>query len=248
MSWLSDRTGIHLNLRPLAPIAGAAIGSVIPGLGTAWGAGLGRGLDDLAHGDSVGQSLKEGALAGGTSYLGGKALAQLRSAFSPGSGTGAGAAAAPGEAPIQAAAPVTQAPIAPPADAPIMGEPGWPGASAMSALGGQRPDGGAMSSLGHAFGSIGKFAADHPNAIGQGLQGLGGIAGSSSENRLRNAQAAQLQQQTLMADEQRKRDLARAQAFGPLAQQLMGNLQNIYSSNTYGGGGVAGNPYAPKQP
>lgn len=59
MSWVSDRTGIHLgNIG--APV-GAAIGSIIPGVGTALGAALGQGLGALGSGKSVGQAAVQGA-------------------------------------------------------------------------------------------------------------------------------------------------------------------------------------------
>lgn len=74
MSWLSDRTGIHINLKPVAPAIGAIIGSAVPGVGTALGAGLGRTLSGLGNGESVGKAALGGVLAGGgASVLGGLA-------------------------------------------------------------------------------------------------------------------------------------------------------------------------------
>lgn len=57
----------------LAPIAGAALGSIIPGVGTAIGASIGSGLNS---GIKTGNPLS-GALAAGGSYLGGKVLGGL---------------------------------------------------------------------------------------------------------------------------------------------------------------------------
>lgn len=222
MSWLSDRTGIHLNLRPLAPIAGGALGGLLGGpAGAAWGSGLGRGLDDLAHGQNIGQSLKEGALTGGATYLGGKALQQLGGMFQPSS------------APLP-----TNTQYTPGADGGWSGPPGTAFNAGAAAGGGAGAPpiggggGGAMDRLGSMLGNAGGWAAKNPNAIGGALQGLGNMAGASSENRLRNAQASQLEQTAMETEEQRKRDLARAQAFGPLAQSLMGQLQTMYGQNS----------------
>lgn len=57
----------------IAPIAGAALGSVVPGVGTALGASIGSGL---GTGIRTGNPLS-GALAAGGSYLGGEALGGL---------------------------------------------------------------------------------------------------------------------------------------------------------------------------
>lgn len=54
----------------IAPLAGAALGSVVPGIGTAIGASIGTGLET---GVKTGNPLA-GILAGGGSYLGGQLL------------------------------------------------------------------------------------------------------------------------------------------------------------------------------
>lgn len=90
MSWLSKATGIHINLKPLAPIIGGAVGSIIPGVGTALGAGLGSFLNGVGNGQSVGKS----ALAGLASGAGGAVLGKLGGLASkiPGVGSAVGAA------------------------------------------------------------------------------------------------------------------------------------------------------------
>lgn len=55
----------------LPSLAGAAIGSIIPGVGTAIGASVGSGLGKLASGGSLLQSLEAGGLTYGGSQLGG---------------------------------------------------------------------------------------------------------------------------------------------------------------------------------
>lgn len=51
----------------IAPVAGAVLGSFVPGIGTALGAALGSGAGTLASGGNLGQA----ALSAGGSYLGG---------------------------------------------------------------------------------------------------------------------------------------------------------------------------------
>jgi hypothetical protein len=86
LSWLSDRTGIHLNLRPLAAPIGAIAGGLLGGpAGAALGAGLFKTGDNLAHHDSLGHAVGQGVLNGALAYGGGKALESLRGAFAPSS-------------------------------------------------------------------------------------------------------------------------------------------------------------------
>lgn len=82
MSWLSQKTGVHLNLRPLAPVAGGILGSILlPGVGTALGTAIGAGAagtaDSLAHRENIGQALGHGALDAGLAYGGAKIMGAM---------------------------------------------------------------------------------------------------------------------------------------------------------------------------
>lgn len=68
----------------IAPVAGAALGSVIPGVGTAIGAGIGSGL---GTGIRTGNPLA-GALAAGGSYLGGSIGGEALGGVGGGIGSG----------------------------------------------------------------------------------------------------------------------------------------------------------------
>lgn len=71
-------------MRPLAPIAGGVLGSVVGGpAGAALGAGLFRTGDDLAHGQNIGQSLRDGAVSGATGYGVAKVGSLLSDYYSP---------------------------------------------------------------------------------------------------------------------------------------------------------------------
>lgn len=93
MSWLSKATGIHLNLKPLAPVIGGAVGSIIPGVGTALGAGLGSFLSGVGNKQGVGKSLLQGgasALGGGLLGAAGRFAAPLAAGAASTMGGGAG--------------------------------------------------------------------------------------------------------------------------------------------------------------
>jgi hypothetical protein len=109
-----------------------------------------------------------------------------------------------------------------------------PQAAAMPSLGSPAASS-MLSQLGHgaasAASNFGSFAKANPMAIGAGLQGLGSMSQSGSENRLRNAQAGQLEQNTAFEADMKKR---REAALAPLYQAFLGQQQ-----------GVARNPYNP---
>jgi hypothetical protein len=217
VSWLSDRLGVHVNLRPLASVAGGVVGNMLlPGIGGYLGAGLGKMGDNLAHGDSFGHALGQGALHGGAAY----GLGALKDAFAPSSAAGAASA---GQVAQQGArqgaegaaggmANITAANLPQMTPPPSMG-----GGSSF------------LGSLGSAAKSVGNFAKDNPNAIGAGLQGLGQISGMDGEARLNRARADQIE----FENEQQR---ARSQAMLPLLQALTGNRQPV-ARNPYGPSG-----------
>lgn len=221
MSWLSDRLGVHLNLRPLAAPAGGIIGGLLGGpAGAALGAGLFKAGDNLAHGDSVGHSLGQGALNAGIAGIGAGGLQALRGAF----GGGAGAA----DAVTGAFTPGSEVGAGLSQDA-ITG--GVSGAQ-----------GGGSSFLGNVAGGakdVGSWIGSHPQAVGMGLQGVGQIAQSGSENALRREQARSLdlnnQSDQYAIDAKKKRDAALA----PLLASFQGQAQQ-YANKPYQ---IAPNPY-----
>lgn len=74
MSWLSNATGIHLNLKPLAPVIGGAVGSLVgmPTLGAAAGGMLSHlGEHAPAQPSGGGGFSLPGALGAAGSWLGG---------------------------------------------------------------------------------------------------------------------------------------------------------------------------------
>lgn len=227
MSWLADRLGIHVNLRPLAPVAGGILGGIVGGpAGAAWGAGLARGIDDKAHGASWKDSLRSGAKTGLITYAGGKGLEKLRSAF--------GGAAAAGEFTPSSSAPLDAAEDLSGVARPAFG----PGASSAPSGGG----GGSsfLSGVGSAAKGIGRFAQQNPQATGMALQGLGSIGTMGSENAQRRAQtrALELQNQGGEYDLEAKR--RRDAALAPLMALFQGQMQQRMS-NPYQ---VPKNPYS----
>lgn len=76
--------------------------------------------------------------------------------------------------------------------------------------------GGFLSGIGKGAARVGRFAEAHPTATGMALQGIGNIAGSDSENRLRNAQARRLEQQIGESDYDFRRRQANETAYDDL--------------------------------
>lgn len=243
MSWLADRLGVHVNLRPYAAAAGGLIGgtlgSVVPGLGTALGAGLGAGLfktaDNKLHGDSWTHALGQGALNGGIGYLGAGGLGKLRAAF--GGGGEAAGAFAPSSS---AVAPSMAGGIG--GDVMGAGTLGGGSGAAGSFVSGANPGGGSsfLSGLGGAAKSAGSWLGAHPSAVSGGLQGLGEIGQMDSTNALRRAQASQLGAETAQAQQEmeakKRRDAALAPLWAAFAGQMAHQQANPYQ--------IAANPYS----
>jgi uncharacterized protein YejL (UPF0352 family) len=204
-NWLADRLGVHLNLRPLAPIAGAIVGNaLLPGIGgAALGAGLGRFADGVGNNEGFGQAAKAGVVTGGATYAGGKGLEALRGAFAPSSiGEQAGAVAAPGSG-------VTGADIAPTSSA------------------------GGGFSFGNVARSVGSFLDKHPGAVSMGLQGLGNIATAGAQNDLARAQVRHLASADDAADYDLQLRRNRDANLEPIRQALAGQLSAL-RANKYG--------------
>lgn len=225
-SWLANRLGIHLNLRPLAPIAGGVLGGIVGGpAGAAWGAGLARGLDDKAHGSSWQDSLKHGATTGVLTYAGGKGLEKLRSAFG---------GAQPGFTPS------SSAPIDPAENLSGVGSSGPAfgagGATPTPSVGG----GGSGFSLGSAVKGIGSFAQKNPQATGLALQGLGNLGTMGSENAYRRAQTHALDLNNQGSEYELEAKKRRDAALAPLMALMQGQLQQRMNTPYQ----VAKNPYS----
>jgi hypothetical protein len=212
-NWLANATGVHISphrsyinrdqmgnaLKNIAPAA-----FLIPGIGTAAAMGLGglgsafgRGIQHGANiGNILGQGLSGAAIAGG----GAQGMNALRGAFAPSSVTAApsGFASAPGG--------------------------GW---QAIGAQAGDSGPGLASSfgqGLGHAASGVAHFAKEYPMAVSGGLQGIGAIANSGSENRLRNAQADAMQRQADESDYEFQQRKARDLALEPLRRALAAQI------------------------
>lgn len=100
MSWLSQRTGIHVGPKQFGSLGGALLGTMIPGVGTlagmALGSGLGRAAGGLASGENVGQAALHGFGTGAGVYGGGKVLGMIPGVNKlPGLAGAEGAPAAP---------------------------------------------------------------------------------------------------------------------------------------------------------
>lgn len=228
-NWLADRLGIHLNLRPLAAPAGAIVGGLLGGpAGAALGAGLMKTGDNLAHGDSVGHAIGQGALNAGIAGIGAGGLQELRGAFS---GGGAAADATGAFTPSSAVGAATGAA----ADT-------APGSWSPLTAGAQAAPSGGTSMLGSIGGGIkdtASWLASHPQAPGMALQGAGQIATSGSQNALLRAQAmsANLNNQNEQYAQAAKK--ARDAALAPLIASFQGQAQK-YATNPYP---IAPNPY-----
>lgn len=112
-----------------------------------------------------------------------------------------------------------------------------PGAT-IEALGSNPPTHGILNTVSRAGGKALKFADDHPMAASMALGAVGDLATADSQNRLRNAQAENLEQQageTRYDFERRKR---RAEQMAPMWSALGSGFQ---PSSTR----IAPNPYLP---
>lgn len=185
------------------------------------GAGLAKTGDNLAHGDSFGHALGQGALNAGIAGIGAGGLQALRGAF----GGGAGAADA-----------VTGA-FTPGSEAGAGTAGGYLSQAPINAA-----DSGGGSFLGSAASGakdVGSWIGSHPQAVGMGLQGVGQIAQSGSENALRREQARSLdlnnQSDQYAIEAKKKRDAALA----PLLASFQGQAQQ-YANKPYQ---IAPNPY-----
>lgn len=229
-SWLSNRLGLHINLRPLAAPAGAILGSMLlPGIGTALGAGLGAGAaktaDNLFHHDSIGHALGQGVLNGGAAYLGAGGLSKLKSIFD-----GSGDAASAAGSVAQSGVPGGGAGAFTPSSAASAGD-GFQSAIPDSALYGKTAFPGSspslVSRLGSGAASVGRFAQQNPLAAAMGLQGVGNIAQAGSENAYRKAQTHAIDlsnQQSQYEQEAKKR---RDAAIAPLLALFQGQVQQL---------------------
>jgi hypothetical protein len=221
MSWLANRLGIHLNLRPLAAPAGALIGGLLGGpVGAGIGAGLFKTADNKAHGDSWTHALGQGALNGVGYGVGTAGLDKLRSAFTPGSMAGAS-----GTAPSAFTSGVDT------------GTGGWV-ADGANAAARAVPQGGSslLSAVGNGAKTAGSWLAAHPSAVSGTLQGVGQIGSMESENAFRKAQADALKTNTAQSQYDLEIKKRRDAALAPLLAAFQGNLQRPYS--------VAANPYS----
>jgi len=199
MSWLSKHTGIHLNLRPLAPVAGGILGSLLlPGVGTAFGAslgaGAGRSVDDLAHGSNIGDSLKQGLITGGETYGAGKVLGAL----GYGGGGGYGRDAANQVSSTAADGPFDVHDLGLPGAAPAAGP-----SAAVQAAG--------VGAGAQATPKAGMSLADKFAIASMGLQGLGGIAGGVAQGQELGFQ----KQQAMNRQNALNAGLGRLQGYSP---------------------------------
>lgn len=87
MSWLADRTGIHIGRKKLGSLLGGALGIPFGPMGMALGSGLGRTVGGVTSGEKFGPALMHGATSGALGYGAGKLLPKI-----PGFGRGGGAA------------------------------------------------------------------------------------------------------------------------------------------------------------
>lgn len=219
-SWLAKRTGIHLNLRPLARPFGAVAGGLLGGpAGAALGAGLMGGADNLGHGGNIGSALKDAAISGGTTYAGAKLLPMIAGKL--GYGGGDGAAAAGG-------APGGGAPTAAPAI-----EQGFDRASDVGGMGGYTSSTAALPApsgnlASRALSSVGGFIKQNPtaslNAAGTVASSYANTAGQNADRRLYRDQI--MRSNALEDDERRRR-----QSIGTAWLQTMAKNGNPMASD-----------------
>lgn len=206
----------------LAPVAGVALGGPA---GLALAGGLGA-VGELGRGKNIGQALKAG-LSNAAVATAGEGVAGHFGFHGVG---GLGASAPP---------PIT--PSAVPAAAPTVNTGGLalPSTPDLTVASDSPVDPrGFLDKVGDTGRGVLDFAEKHPNAASGALQAVGGLASSGSENRLRNAQAASLEQQageTQYDADQRKR---RAALYAPI-------FSSLSDSPTAGYANVSANPYLP---
>lgn len=254
-SWAKKHLSVRFDshtLGNLAKNASPAAALVGGPLGVALAGGL-SAAGDLGRGKNIGQALRGGvqnaALGAGLQGGVGALKSAVHGAGAPALPGVASTASVPGAAPISAAPDLIHAAGAglPSSTEDFLAQRAAGGAasaipSVASALPGAvapASGGGLLSGLAHAGGKALSFAEAHPNAASGALQGLGAITTSGSENRLRNAQANNLEQnagETRYDFERRKqRDATLAPTWSALGT----------SFGTGGYSGAAKNPYLP---
>lgn len=223
-NWLADRTGIHPThaAHELGGVLDngwtkAALAAAL--FGTGAGAPLGAAIMGAAG--ATGGALKEGgglrdAFTGGLKGAGygaaaGGAGGALRSAFAP-SSSAAGASFGAG-----------------PADS---------GAGLLPGLGEAAPSASRGFSLGNTAKSIASFAKENPNAVGQGLQGLGSLATSGAQNDQRRAETDKLNQESAASQYALEQQKRRDASLEPLRRLLGQQMQQFQQP-----GRIAPNPY-----
>lgn len=215
--WLKGATRIRFDDRTLGNLtknvatgAGAVLGGPV-GLAIAGGgSALGSAL---SPGSNIGDVLKSGVRGAGTAAALHAGAGMLKNAVTPGG--------------------APPAPVGPPRD--VLGTP----ADFSSSVRAPTPaPSGILNRVGRGAGNVLEFAKDNPTATGMALQGVGALAGSDSENRLRNAQAARLERETGESEydfqRRKEREAQYADLWSPLGTAIGSGLTS----------GVARNPYA----
>jgi hypothetical protein len=222
-------------VKNLSPVAGTIVGGP---LGLALAGGL-SAAGDLGRGKNIGESLKGGlknAALAGVGQAAGSAL---------GYHGGLGALTGGGDAATSATTGAAGAAPAPIADAPTAASyAGAPSTGALSSVDmgvGTVAHGGLslpsvpnltetlrpavdprtfLGKVGDKAGGLLDFAESHPNTASGVFSGLGSIATSGSENRLRNAQANQLEQQGGITQNELAQRKASQAALAPIWSAL----------------------------
>ena len=170
----------------------------------ALGSAFGRFADGVGNNEGVGQAAKAGAITGGLTYGGGKALQGLRGAL-----TGGGAAS--GGTVAQAGQPMGNAAASFPG-----GENVWGGAAAPTPAPFTPSSGGFLNKLGS---GLGHAWEQNPGAVLQGAgtvaNAFGGMGARNAESRQANAQADAME----FDNEQKKR---REASLDPIRRALAG--------------------------
>lgn len=254
MSWLADRTGIHVKLdshslpnlvKNLSPVAGGLIGGP---LGFAVAGGL-SALGDKGRGKdvSLGNALTNAGLA--------SSFGALKGALSHGASAGLPApgftpAAAPDAASIAPGVPNLVTSNALPSESQLFSALGQPAAaeaptsvlntvsSAAGDVAKQTDPHSILHSITGGLGRVGKFAVDHPNATASALNAAGTLATSGAQNRAANAQASLLEKQAEESEYDFLRRKQRDEQMAPLWSALGTSFGNNYAK-------VAPNPYRP---
>ncbi len=198
MSWLSDRLGIHLNLRPLAAPAGAVVGGIFGGApGAALGAGLAKTADNKLHGDSWGHALGQGALNAAGYGLG----AEFAPQFFPGLKGAGGAASGAGATAADAGIP----------DTPMLGSGAAESFAPSSASLGSTAAPSQSSALLSGLKGAGSVLKDNPLVAGQVASGV--------LNARQGSQQLDFEKQQYNDEQERRKRIA--QILGPIYQQMM---------------------------